>query len=389
MFANLKHPSFIHWPVGNGDSTTVAIAPGVTLQIDINDGATADDCANERIPVIDGLVAKLPRRNGRPYLSCLALTHPDLDHVKGFSELLKRVMIGELWFTPRVFWEYKKELSDDALAFRAEAERRVRRTIAAGGDPGAGHRVRVIGYDDLLAKEGFRGLPRSFLTIPGQTITTIDGVDAAGVFSAFVHAPFKGDISGERNETSLALHVELVYGGIVGRELFFGDLACDTIRRIFYETHRHGNDHRLVWDVHLSSHHCSKKVMYVKNLEGDDVLQQDILDELYAAQAAGGYIVASSCPFPAVNKPGDNPPHMKARNRYEEIALGGFLCTGEYSSPENMRPIVFYVTEMGVRLLDQSLALSDQSRSSLAQAVAVARGSSAPPSRKVGFGRRR
>jgi hypothetical protein len=387
VFGDLTYPSFVFWPVGCGDSTTIPIVGDFTLQIDINDGATADNTDNERIPVVDELVAKLPRLNGKPYLSCFALTHPDLDHVKGFKELLKRVVIGELWFTPRVFWEYKKDLSPDALAFCEEAQRRVKHTIAAGGDPGRGHRVRLIGYDDLLGKDDYRGFPRKFLTIPGQSIEIVDGQDLSQFFSAFVHAPFKDDSAGERNETSLALQVRLYHGRTVGCGLFFGDLSYPTIRRIFDETHRHNNDDRLVWDVHLSSHHCSKKVMYVRNQDGSDVLMQDILDELNAVQADGGCIVASSSAFPASNSPGDNPPHIKARRRYEEIAIGGFICTGEYSTPENMRPVVFSVTERGVIFVGDALELSEESRSTLAKAVAAARGTDRPPTERVGFGR--
>jgi hypothetical protein len=387
MFGDLTYPSFIFWPVGCGDSTTIPIGGDFTLQIDINDGATADDSGNERIPVVDELVAKLPRLNGKPYLSCFALTHPDLDHVKGFKEFLKRVVIGELWFTPRVFWEYKKDLSPDALAFCEEAQRRVKRTIAAAGDPGRGNRVRLIGYDDLLGKDDYRGFPRQFLTIPGQSIEIVDGHDLSQFFSAFVHAPFKDDSAGERNETSLALQVRLYHGRTVGCGLFFGDLSYPTIRRIFDETHRHDNDDRLVWHVHLSSHHCSKKVMYVRNEDGNDVLMQDILEGLNAVQADDGYIVASSSAFPASNQPGDNPPHIKARRRYEEIAVGGFICTGEYSTPENMRPIVFSVTQRGVIFIDDALELSEESRSTLAKAVAAARGTDRPPTERVGFGR--
>lgn len=387
VFANLKHPSFIFWPVGCGDSTTIPVAGDITLQIDINDGVSATDTENERIPVVDELVAKLPRRGGKPYLACFTLTHPDLDHIKGFKDLLKRVQIGELWFTPRVFWEYKKDLSPDALAFCEEAQRRVRKTIAAGGDPGSGHRVRLVGYDDLLAKDDYKGFPRHLLTIPGQSIQTIDGADLRGTFSAFVHAPFKDDSAGERNETSLALQVCLWNGQAVGCGLFFGDLSYPTIRRIFDETRRHKNMPRLTWHVHLSAHHCSKKVMYVRDGDGNDVLQKDIMQELEATRAAGGWIVASSPPFPESNKPGDNPPHLKAKARYSEIVDGGFVCTGEYSTAKQPRPVIFCVTERGVQLVDPHLNLSEESRSTLAKAVLAARGTTAPPSQKVGFGK--
>ena len=60
--------------------------------------------------------------------------------------------------------------------------------------------------------------------------------------------------------------------------------------------------------------------------------------------ARTGYIVASSNEFPHSNSPGDNPPHRKARNRYEEIVNTEFLCTGEVSTPEHVRPIIFTAT---------------------------------------------
>jgi hypothetical protein len=77
MFADVKGPSFIFWPVGCGDSTTVVISASEVLQIDLNDTAIAEAKDNEKIPLVDELVAKLPQRDGNPYLSCFVLTHPD------------------------------------------------------------------------------------------------------------------------------------------------------------------------------------------------------------------------------------------------------------------------------------------------------------------------
>jgi hypothetical protein len=231
----------------------------VIVQIDLNDGAIADSGDNERIPVIDELVAKLPRRNGKPYLACLVLTHPDLDHCKGFAELSKRVTIGELWHTPRIFREYHRNLSDDAKAFRKEAKRRVAATIAARGDPGPGNRVRVIGYDDLLQEDDYRDLPLAFFTHPGNSIEVVDGQNLSGIVSIFIHAPFKDDSAGARNETSLALQVALFDGQRAMCGLFLGDLSYPTLRRVVDETRRHGNDDRLLWNALLAPHHCSKK----------------------------------------------------------------------------------------------------------------------------------
>lgn len=386
MFGGLRYQSFVFWPVGCGDCTTVVITDTIVMQIDLNDGAIAEDDDNERIPVVDELVAKLPMRNGRPYLSCLVLTHPDLDHCKGYRDLAKRVTIGEMWHTPRVFREFHKDMSDDAKAFRKEAKRRVAATIAAGGDPGAANRVRVIGYDQLLQEDDYRGFPRAYFTTPGQSVELLDGQNLFGTFSAFIHAPFLDDSAGERNETSLAMQIEVVGGQHVMRGLFLGDLSYPTLRRVVDETRRHENDAKLIWNALLAPHHCSKKAMYEKNDAGNDVLRQDILDDLEGAQSPGGFIIASSPAIPGSNSPGDNPPHAKARARYEEIVSGEFLCTGEYSTPDNMRPIILANTPDGVVLASGPFELSEEARADLAAAIARARGVSAPPVAKVGFG---
>ncbi|MHB1752160.1 MAG: ComEC/Rec2 family competence protein [Acidiferrobacter sp.] len=386
MFADVKGPSFIFWPVGCGDSTTIAISDTENLQIDLNDSAMAEAGDNEKIPLVDELVAKLPQRNGKPYLSCFALTHPDLDHCKGFRDLLKRATIGELWHTPRIFREFHRDLCDDAIAFKKEAKRRVAETIKAGGDPGAGNRARIVGYDDLLQEDDYRDFPGAFFTTPGKSITFLDGVDVADRFAAFVHAPFKDDSAEERNETSLAMRVLIGTPALSMAGLFFGDLAYATLRRIFDETKSNNKLDKLNWNVLLAPHHCSKKAMYEKDDQGNDVLKQDILDDLKNRQYAGGYIVSSSSTIPGLNSSGDNPPHAKAKNRYQEMVSGGFLCTGEYSAPEKMRPIIFTVTAQGIAQVDKDYPLSEEAKSDLAKAVAAARGTNAPPSAKVGFG---
>lgn len=388
MFSGVSGPSFIFWPVGCGDSTTIVVSESEIIQVDINDKLMADEEGNEHVPIVDELVAKLPLRNGKPYLSCFVLTHPDQDHCRGFAELLERVTIGEIWHTPRIFWEYEdeNELCDDALAFSQEAHRRAERSIEVGGDPGSGHRVRIIGYSELFEPgKRYEGFPKhEFYTRPGSSVVTIDGVDVKNRFHAFIHAPFKSGLADARNETSLAMQVTIGPGQPI-RALFLGDLSYPTLMQIFEETHRHQNERMLQWNVLLAPHHCSKKAMYERCADGD-VLQQDIMAELKACQLNPGYIVASSNEFPGLNYTGDLPPHRKARNRYEEICNTGFVCTGEVSTPEHVRPIIFTATSQGLRLAGENYELSESAESALALAIAKARGSNVPPSAKVGFG---
>ena len=173
---------YIFWPVGTGDSTTVRIDENIYLQIDLRHMDNSEDNDDPAWPIIDELIDILPTLDDQPYLSTFALTHPDQDHCQGFEDLSERVFISELWMSPRTYREYENEdgLCDDAEAFHEEAMRRVKATIEAGGDPGAGDRIRIIGYDSLLEEKDFDGFPAEFLSIPGHTISMIDGEDLAG-----------------------------------------------------------------------------------------------------------------------------------------------------------------------------------------------------------------
>lgn len=385
MFADVTGPSFIFWPVGCGDSTTVVISEDEVIQIDLNDKLMADEEGNEHIPIVDELVAKLPQRDGQPYLSCFILTHPDLDHCRGFADLLDRVVIGEIWHTPRIFREYEDEceLSEDALAFRHEAHRRAERSIEEGGDPGAGDRVRIIGYASELFQPGetYEGFPEDdFYTRPGNTIDILDGQFVGDRFAAFIHAPFKESLADARNETSLAMQIVIGPNNPI-KGLFLGDLSYPSVMQVFGETHNHGNEEMLQWNVLLAPHHCSKKVMYE-----DGLFRQDVMDEFNAAQLATGYVVSSSNEFKHSNHKGDNPPHRVARNRYEEIVNSDFICTGEVSTPEHVRPIIFSATPWGMVLAGDDYQMSESAEQTLAAAIGAAEGTGSPPETKVGFG---
>lgn len=379
----LPEQGFVFWPVGTGDSTTVCVKDGIVMQVDLHHLSEAGEGDDPHTPIVDRLVALLPEDDGKPSLAVFVLTHPDEDHCLGFKDLLKRVKIGEIWFTPRVFREYSKDLSDDAKAFRAEAKRRVKQTIDAKGEADSGDRVRIIGYDDLLKEEEYEGFPSDRLTVPGSSIVELDGEDCSSDFTAFVHAPFKDDSSGERNDTSVALQVTLRSGDAAGRAFLLGDLSYPTIKRIFEKSKAED----LAWDVFLTPHHCSKSVMYWKEEdEEEEKLKQDILDAIEKAASENGYIVASCEPIPASNEPGDNPPHARAKHRYEEIAPVGFLCTQEHPNEKEPEPIVFSLEDGG---LDYSEPEGKRApaKKSLAGAAAVARGSDEPPAKRVGFGR--
>lgn len=403
-------------PVGTGDSTTIVIDDEHVMQVDLHHMTDADDeDGSTHVPVIDVLQQTLPQRDGRPYLAVFALTHADADHCQGFGALLDSdILIGELWATPRLWREYaeaEETPCEDAQRFHEEAQRRVEASLAhieAERPIPSGDRLRVIGYDRDRDDEDhpYRNLPEEQLSFPGQTVTLIDGEDLSDCFEAFIHAPFKDDCAEARNDTSLAMQITLKSSDTIGRVLLLGDLAYETVRRIFDQTK---NADRLGWDVLLAPHHCSRKVMYLPLGDGREELKQDILDAIEDSAGDDAYIVASSEPIPSSNKAGDNPPHAKAKARYQElVGSDHFLCTQEYGGTEASQPIVFALTpEVGLELqpLQETQETSEKAQRGMGTLAAVglglalvggtalvrraikqARGTDAAPVRPVGFG---
>lgn len=382
MSMQLPKQGFVYWPAGNGDSTTIVVDSATCIQVDINHLEKASEEGDPHTPIVDRLVDVLPKANHRPYLAVFVLSHPDQDHCKGFAELKRRVTIGELWFSPRVFAEFKKDLCDDAKVFKEEASRRVRKTIANRGMVESGDRVRVIGYDDLLKEKEFAGFPADQLSVPGTAVTRLDGRDYSARFRAFIHAPFKDDADGERNETSVGMQIMLRNATAQTTALLFGDLNYPVLRRIF----RVSEEEDLLWNILLAPHHCSKSAMYWQDAgQEEETLRQDILDAFEKHQLSLGYIVSSSEPIPPRNESGDNPPHAKAKQRYLEIVRDAFLCTQEHPNARAPLPIVFALAANGLEYVKPASA-SQPASASLSGAVAAARGSKETPRDTVGFG---
>ncbi|MGI5430871.1 hypothetical protein [Streptomyces sp. CA-179760] len=359
--AELPGQGVVFWPVGTGDSTTIVLGDDLVMQVDLRDMKAADEDDAVVAAVIDRLEETLPQPDGKtPYLAVFALTHADKDHCCGFGDLLESsVLIGEIWATPRLWRELSedKPMCEDARRFQEEVERRVDATLQAvedGKEPPSGDRVRIIGYDEDREDHSYAQLPDEYFTFPGDVITKVDGRDVGDRFEAFVHAPFKDNCAGDRNDTSLALQVQLkADDGTVGRLLFLGDLAYPIIKMIFENSEAAGNSDRVDWDVLLSPHHCSKKVMYADGEDGEEELKQDILDQLQAHAGADARVISSSRPFRDKDDTGNDPPHLLARTAYESITDYPVLCTGEYPSKEEPRPVVFALEPgLGLELVD-------------------------------------
>lgn len=385
-YFTLPTTGFVFWPVGTGDSATIVVKEQeCVLQIDLHQMEKSGTEDEPAWPVVDELARLLPKRDKRPYLAVFTLTHPDADHIQGFKELLAKVHIGEIWHTPRVFAEYKKDLCEDAKAFKKEVERRRDLIIKKKGDVESGERVRVIGHDDIFLEEDYKEFPQQWRTSPGRSVTQLDGVDRADTFEAFIHAPFKDESGGDRNETSLALQVRLISGETTIQALFFGDRNYPSVKRIFDKTREKKRPQYLAWNILLTPHHCSKSVVYWQDEgEKEETFRREMLEAFEGARLDGAYVIASSY-SDFSDAEGKNPPHLKARRRYEEIVDSGhFICTHEHPSKRAPQPVVFVMDDKGFN--HQKPEGKADAAKSVAEAVAAARGGTTPPQEQLGFG---
>lgn len=380
----------VFWPVGTGDSSTIVLKPNKTImQIDLRHLEKADDPKEPEWPIIDYLVKVLPKRSNRPYLALFVLTHPDKDHIQGFAELLKKVDIGELWHTPKVFRDQsdQEKLCPDAKAFRKEVHRRRKVILTDPKNVKSGDRIRIIGHDDILKEDDYAGLPDDCKSRPGEIVNMVDGEDSASDFQIFIHGPFKDDQGKDKNNTSLSINVVIHEKEKSGQFFFFGDREYPAIKQIFETTEKNKNNmNYLGWDVMLCSHHCSKSIMYWQD-EGEEkeTFKQDIIDYFEKYNKNGdGYIVSSSH-SEFTDGDGDNPPHKKARKCYEKIVkAGNFICTHEYPDKKNPIPLVFTIDTDGIAFHDKR----DKNKGAAGLAgLDEARGDKKPSNIQVGFGR--
>lgn len=383
MSTELPDLGVVFWPVGTGDSSTVVVTDEVLMQVDLNDRASADDDDTPEVPIVDLLLEALPvGSDGRPFLAAFVLTHADKDHCCGFADLLDKATIGELWATPRMWREYlddgdDAELCEDAKAFHKEVKRRVeavKKAVAEGREIALGDRILVVGYDTDEHEHAYRDLPEEYLLKPGISVTKINGVDYVGRFRAFIHAPFKDDCAAARNETSLSLQVTLTEdGGQDGKVLLFGDLAYETIMKIFDYSENHDREQYLEWNMLLAPHHCSKRVMYVRE-DGKNVLKTDILESFERHARPGSVVVASSRPIPSVDVDSADPPHKMAADRYRDYS-DRFICTMEWPAVADPSPVVLGIDANGAQILeDDVVELS-------AKSAAVAKAAGRKPNR--------
>ena len=355
----MKH-SIKFYPVGNGDCSLITIGgANKKMMFDCNFRQKAEDDNDKMYDVLGDLLDNelTTKKCGLPFLDAFLLTHPDQDHCRSFADKFylgdpdsikqadkdnKKILIGELWYSPRVFEELTSELNADAKAFKKEAKRRMElyksNTKKADKD---GNRIRIIGWTD---NPDLIGLEDRIIT-PGNTISEVNGTNCR-YFEMFIHAPFKNDIDGEdRNMTSIVsqLRFDSEKEHQIARIFLAGDTEWRIIKEIMDKT---SDDNNLKWDLLEAPHHCSYK-FFADDREDDP--NQKSLDFLEKSES-NAFVISSS---KVVKQNSDNPPCQKAKNRYtDRVGKSNFLCTSGTSENEADKPIIFVIDNDGLKLLE-------------------------------------
>lgn len=354
----MKH-SIKFYPVGNGDCDLVTIGgANKKMMFDCNFRQEAEKDNDEMYDVLGDLLDNelTTKKCGLPFLDAFLLTHPDQDHCRGFADKFylgdpdavpqsakdnKKILIGELWYSPRVFEELTGELNADAKAFKKEAKRRMElyKSDAKKADKD-GNRIRIIGWTDNPDLEGLEDR----IVTPGNTISEVNGSNCR-YFEMFIHAPFKDDIDGEdRNMTSIVSQLRFKSdkkNEDIARLFLAGDTEWRIIEEIMNKT---SDDNFLKWDLMEAPHHCSYKFFADDREDDPNQASLDFLDK----KEDSAYVVSSS---KVVKKNSDNPPCQKAKNRYtEKVGESNFLCTSGEKDDDVQEPIVFDIEDGEVGL---------------------------------------
>ena len=171
------------------------------------------------------------------------------------------------------------------------------------------------------------------------------------------------------------MQVRLIHDGGASNLLVFGDHSYPGLRKVVDST---TDDTNLSWGLLLAPHHCSKSAMYWSDTsDGEATLRQDILDDLKSHKVEPGYVISSSKPVPSSNQKGDNPPHAKAKSRYQELVESShFVVTQEEPSEATPEAIVFSATADGFERQSESSTESEENQAKKTVSAAISAPSS-------------
>lgn len=356
--------SLCNFRVDTGDMMLVTTDAGKKILIDCHIRSKADDPNQDSPDVATQLRERLPKdAQGRHYIDVMVLSHPDQDHCLGLDKHFHlgaiadypkdsgKILIHEMWSSPIVFRRASKDhvLCADAEAWQAEAKRRVR-YYRKYGVQALNERILIIGED----ADGHTDDLQAILKKAGEAITSINGL-AQSNFEVRVLAPMLASDDAEdevlsKNDSSIIMRFRLGKNSDSDacRFLTGGDAGVAIWEKI-WNLYKDKIDW-LVYDVLLSPHHCSWRVLSWDSWSELHEKAQVSADARCAlAQARrGGKVIASS---KVITDEDSDPPCIRAKTEYLAIlaeAGGGteFICVADGAGDE---PLELEILSGGTR----------------------------------------
>lgn len=329
------------FPVGNGDCSLLIVGE-TRILVDLSPRIKSGDPHYDLEGTREALLPLVQRTDGRYEVNAFVSTHPHKDHLLEADELLhlghpddyepsdEKIFVEEIIYAPASFAAVDDELQEDAEALQHEIDRR----IAAGNQ--SGNMVSaLIGPDDTEP-----GCDRSFKA--GEEIDSFGVTGSDEGVSAFVYAPRGALDPQDRNEVCAVLQFRVTPSGSVSpiRILFGGDSPWE----VWESIHAEEDLDAFTFDLLLAPHHCSHSVFAESS---EDEASSKVID-LFEHKQDQAKIVSSSFAIDSDK----TPPSPQAAAIYKEIAdSSNFYCTGQYPDENQLKPIVFEITEDGVDLV--------------------------------------
>ncbi|MCT9561647.1 metallohydrolase [Acinetobacter baumannii] len=372
--------SIVFFPVDNGDMTLITLADGRTILVDINIRQDADNPLTSTYDVASDLRGRLKRdMNNRPFVDVFLLSHPDKDHCTGLQKHFhlgaladycddnkidneKRIVIRELWSSPMVFRRASKNhtLCEDACAFNTEARRRVKinKEYNFFNIP-QGDQILIMGED-----ENGKTNDLNPILIKSGTTFRINNQRYDSNLECFLIAPMTKQSEElecilSKNHSSIIINFSIASNDYSDKCRFLsgGDAEVE-IWELIWDKYR-STPEVLAYNILQTPHHCSWRTLSHDSWSRKGESAKESADAVNALSQArkGAAIVASS---KLIQDEDSDPPCIRAKRTYTRIVQqlsvsGKFYCTGEYPKSTNVKPLIFEIDNVGVRVANKAV----------------------------------
>ncbi|MBF4455833.1 metallohydrolase [Acinetobacter sp. SK-43] len=372
--------SIVFFPVDNGDMTLITLSDGRTILVDINIRQDADNSLTATYDVASDLRGRLKRDiNNRPFVDVLLLSHPDKDHCTGLQKHFhlgalanycddkkldneKRIVIRELWSSPMVFRRASKNhtLCEDACAFNKEARRRVKINKENNFfNIPQGDQILIMGEDENGKTDDLNPI-----LIKSGTTFRINNQGYDSNLECFLIAPMTKQSEElecvlSKNHSSVIINFSIASNDYSDKCRFLsgGDAEVE-IWELIWDKYR-STPEVLAYNILQTPHHCSWRTLSHDSWSGKGESAKESVDAVNALSQArkGAAIVASS---KLIQDEDSDPPCIRAKRTYTRIVQqlsvsGKFYCTGEYPKSTNVKPLIFEIDNVGIRVANKAV----------------------------------